>query len=199
MRYLNQLDYPDVPYVTNVDHPDRPLPDNSVKRAGCGLCALCMVVDRLCLENLSLEECRDLSYSAGANRDPGTSMKVLAPVVAERFDLDLTTTDDPRLLAECLRSGGAGIVHVGGDREGHTGIFSHGGHYVTAISVREREFCILDPSWKPDKYREEPRPGVVRERGRFLYVTAETLLEDTAERSPGFYLFRRRSDDPSQA
>lgn len=197
MIYLNQLDYPDMPYATDIDHPDSPFVTDFVKRAGCGLCSLCMVVDRLCLESLSLEECRDLSYSAGANRAPGTSMEILAPIVAEKFCLALTTTDDPMLLAECLRNGGAAIVHVGGDREGHTGIFSHGGHYVTAISVRDDRFCILDPSWTPDKYDEEPRPSVVRVHGRFLYTTAETLVEDTANRSPGFYLFHRKSDDPS--
>ena len=194
MKYYNQLDYPDMPYITDTNHPGSPFESGTIKKAGCGLCSLCMVVDRLCIETLSLEACRELSYRAGANREPGTSMKILAPVIAEKFDLDLTTTDDPQLLAECLRQGGAAVVHVGGDREGHVGIFSHGGHYVAAIGVRGEEFCILDPSWKPDKYQEEPHRSAVRECGVFLYTTAETLAADTANRSPGFYLFHRKSD-----
>lgn len=183
-----------MPYVTDTDHPDSPFAAGTVKKAGCGLCSLCMVVDRLCLEELSLENCRALSYEVGANHEPGTSMKILAPVVAERFGLTLETTDDPTLLAQCLRQGGAAVVHVGGDREGHTGIFSHGGHYVAAISVHDEEFCILDPSWTEDKYADEPRRSAVRECGIFLYTTAKTLTEDTANRSPGFYLFYRKSD-----
>lgn len=195
MRYYNQLNYPDVPYITDTDHPGSEFEQNgTIKMAGCGLCALCMVVDRLCLEPFTLEECRDLSVSVGANYAPGTSLKILAPVIADKFDLHLEMTDDPGRLARCLRQGGAAIVHVGGDREGHAGVFSHGGHYVAALGVRGEEFCILDPSWKEDKYVEEPRRSAVRQHGVWLYTTARVLQEDTANRSPGYYLFERNSD-----
>ena len=197
MRYWNQLLFEDVPYSTNLDEPDSDFAvHGTMKQAGCGLCSLCMVIERLCVETLSLEECRDLAISAGANRKPGTSMDILAPVIAERFDLDLEMTDDTDRLAGCLRGGGAAVVHVGGDREGYTGVFSHGGHYVVAISMREKEFCILDPSWEETKYADEPRKSRVRQNGVWLYATAEVLREDTANRSPGFYLFTRRSDRP---
>ena len=195
MLYLNQLDYADMPYPTNLDEPESDYAANgTVAKAGCGLCSLCMVVDRLTLSTLSLEECRDLSVSSGANREPGTDMKILGWVVAKKFGLRFRVTADPSALAACLRAGGAAIVNVGGDREGHVGTFSSIGHYVVAVSESGGEFALLDPSWRADKYAEEPRRSRVRESGGLLYATAEVLERDAAGRAPGFYLFNRLSD-----
>ena len=52
----------------------------------------------------------------GANHSPGTDMDLLAPYVAERFDLDLVATDDPELLREHLKRGGMAVANVTGDR-----------------------------------------------------------------------------------
>ncbi len=196
MKYLNQLEYEQVPYPTDTDHPDSDFcTAGTVKRAGCGLCAVCMVVDHLTLETgFGLEECRLFSMEIGANHGVGTDMKILAPAVAERFDLDLDTTDDPEELAACLQAGGAAVIHVGGDREGHTGIFSRGGHYMAAVGVRNGMFCILDPSWTEEKYLQGHNRDRVRQSGVWLYADGQTLQEDTANRSPGYYLFTRRSD-----
>ena len=197
MLYLNQLNYEDMPYPTNLDEPESDYAKNgTVRKAGCGLCSLCMVVDRLCLEALSLEECRDLSVSSGANREPGTDMKILGPIVAEKFGLRFRVTADTSELAECLRSGGAAIINAGGDRKGHIGTFSDIGHYVVAISESGGKFALLDPSWRPDKYTGEPRRSRVRESGSggLLYATAEVLEQDAANKAPGFYLFKRLSD-----
>lgn len=46
MKYLNQLEYPSIPYPTDISHPGSPLNSGSVKEAGCGLCCLAMAVDR---------------------------------------------------------------------------------------------------------------------------------------------------------
>lgn len=199
MLYLNQLDYEELPYPTDVEHPDSEFAvHGNVRRAGCGLCAVCMVVDRLCLSPFSLEECRDLAVSAGANREIGTDMKILAPAAAERFGLTLRMTDDTEELAQCLRSGGAAVINTGGDRDGYIGTFSSGGHYITAISEDRGEFCLLDPSWTEDKYQSEPRRGRVRQQGKLLYAPAEVLRQDTANRSPAYYLFCRKDDIQSR-
>ena len=198
MKYLNQLEYEHMPYSTDTGHPGSDFNVNgTIKRAGCGLCAVCMVVDRLCVEpRFGLEECRELAVSVGANHGVGTDMKLLAPAAAERFGLELEMTDDPERLSTCLRQGGAAVVHVGGDREGHLGVFSHGGHYITAVSLRGEEFCLLDPSWTAEKYEQDHCRTAVRQSSVLLYASAQVLQEDTANRSPGYYLFTRRSDRP---
>ena len=87
MKYINQLLYENMPYPTDVKNPDSPMKNGNIKRAGCGLCCLCMVVDRLTTQSLPLEECRDLSVEHKANLDPGTDLKVLSPVIAKKFGL----------------------------------------------------------------------------------------------------------------
>lgn len=194
MRYLNQLSFESIPYPTDVSHPSSDMAVNgNVRRAGCGLCCACMMVDRLRTEELSLEECRDLAVQSKANLEPGTDMKILASVLAQRFDLSVTMTDDVEQLAVCLREGGCGIVNVGGDHGDYRGVFSHQGHFILAVSVRQSEFCLLDPSWTEDKYNE-PHHRDVRRKGHWLYASADLLQQDTANRSPAFYLFRRRED-----
>lgn len=57
-------------------------------------------------------------------------MKILGPVVADLYDLDFSTTNRVKKAMQHLKNGGSVIANVGGDREGYTGVFSHGGHYV---------------------------------------------------------------------
>lgn len=191
LRYINQYDYDNIPYPVNLDEPTDQWGRNAtIADAGCGLCSACMMVDRLTFESLGVEECRDLSAAAGANRKVGTDMTILAPVLAERYHLKLEQTDDVDAMRCCLQTGGCVIINVGGDREGHTGIFSHGGHYIVGISVREDVFCLLDPSWRLEKY-SEPGREAVRQKGQWLYAPKKALQEDTANRSPAYYLFWR--------
>ena len=58
VTYINQLAYADVPYPTTLNPGDvlrEPYP--SVARAGCGLCCVCMMVEFLTGERLSVEAC----------------------------------------------------------------------------------------------------------------------------------------------
>lgn len=190
MRYINQLEYESIPYPTDLEHPDSEFATHgNIRRAGCGLCSACMVVERLRGIQLSVTECRDISVEVGANHAIGTDMKLLAPEIAKRYRLELETTNDPAQLTRCLHQGGAAIVNVGGDREGHTGTFSNGGHYIVAIREKGGLFYILDPSWTPEKYQSSPRRERVREVGKLLLAEESVLQEDTANRSPGYYLF----------
>lgn len=193
MKYLNQLEYPNLPYPTDTRAPDSPMRQASIKEAGCGLCSLCMVVDQLTMEELTLHQCIDLSLKLGANYAPGTDMGIIGPVVAERYGLSYAVTDDLRTAVKHLQHGGRIIANVGGDQEGgYTGLFSHGGHYITLISADDREFCILDPSWRYDKYQEPGRENKVRVEGRFVYCPLELPDQDAASRSPRYYLFARK-------
>ena len=194
MLYLNQLEREDLAYATAVSKPDAVMMhEGTIKLAGCGLCSLCMVVDRLCMDPLSLLHARSLSYDLGANHSAGTDMQILGPAVAEKFNLNYATTDSVEEMIDCLRCGGCVIVNVGGDREGYQGVFSHGGHFMVVQSIdADGELCILDPSWREDKWEEPGRPGKVKMSGKFVYCTPEVLAQDAANRSPAYYLFTRK-------
>ena len=192
MNYINQLNYKEMPYLTNLECPDSVLArKGTVSRAGCGLCCACMLVEGLTLEQLSLEDCRELSVRSGANQKAGTSMEILAPALAERFGLSYRPANSTQELLDCLQNGGQAIINVGGDRDGHTGVFSHHGHFILAVSTDRSEVCILDPSYKEHKYEEPGREGKVRVEGLFAYTAPAVLEQDTASRNPAYYLFSR--------
>lgn len=197
MRYLNQLNYPDMPYITRTD-PDDPHHERgkktTIKSSGCGLCSAIMVADRLLPSyEFELEDAIALSYAVGANHAAGTSYKLFAPAFAEKLGLKLEATKDLNDLRRCLRTGGAAVVLVGGDREDHIGLFTHGGHYMAIISeAPDGRFVILDPSYRPDKYDEEGRQGKVEiTHGIITLCTGEILEEETKEKATPYYLFWR--------
>lgn len=195
MLFINQNDYENMPYPTDAKNPDsKNMLEGTIASSGCGICSCCMMVDRLTLKTLTLEECSQMAIDCGANMDPGTDMEFLAPVVAEKFDLDLKTSSNTGELIECLQNGGCAVLNPGGDREGYHGLFTRGGHYMTAISYCNGEFLIFDPSWSETKFHTPEREGRVREEGCFVYVTPEVLIEDTENRRPRYFLFSRKSD-----
>ena len=89
-------------------------------------------------------------------------MLILGPVVADLYDLDFSTTNSVKKAMQHLKNGGSVIANVGGDREGYTGVFSHGGHYILLLSAGKDSICVLDPSLKEGKYEEPGREGKVR-------------------------------------
>ena len=96
--YLNQTNYPHVAYPTLTDLPELMRADSTVRSAGCGLCSASMVVTNLTGREFTLIDCLELSLAVGANHSPGTDMDLLAPYVAERFDLDMWP---PMILSCC--------------------------------------------------------------------------------------------------
>lgn len=107
MKYLNQLDHPDIPYPTDAATEGSRFHDLSIKEAGCGLCSLAMMVDRLTTKTISLKRLIALSLKHKANLHPGTDMKILGPVVADLYDLDFSTTNSVKKAMQHLKNGGA--------------------------------------------------------------------------------------------
>ncbi|MGP7817357.1 hypothetical protein [Niallia sp. 01092] len=192
MLYLNQLEYEHIHYLTNTLKGGLGPGKDNVKTAGCGLCCSCMVVENLTLDSFPLEECLEMSISLKANEQPGTDMIILGPAVAEKFGLDLKMTNSAEELLDHLRNGGMAIANTGGDREAYTGVFSHGGHYITVVSAKGSTLCILDPSLSADKYEEEGRKGKVKIDGSFIYCDISILAKDCENRNPAYYLFSRK-------
>lgn len=191
MLYLNQLDYKDMPYEHNLKHGGAGAERSNVSSAGCGLCCMCMVVENMTIHKFPLLDCRDLSHEIHANMSGGTDLRILGPKAASKFGLEYSETDDIDKLCDHLMRGGMAIANAGGDRDGYTGLLSHGGHYVLALSVRDGMICLLDPSYTDKKYREEGREGRLKEDYPFLYIPVKALQTECENRSPSYYLFQR--------
>ena len=198
MRYVNQRDYPHMLYTTCTD-PDHPAHErgklSTVRSGGCGLCSAIMVADRLLTTyKFDLEDALELSYSVNANHSRGTDYKRFAPAFAEKMGFKFVSTDDLEQLLDCLRTGGAAVVHVGGDREGHVGLFTHGGHYMAVVGQQpDGRLVILDPSYYVGKYEEEGRAGKVEVVNEFIALcTPETLHAEGRINRPYYHLFWRR-------
>jgi len=197
MKYVNQLEHPHMLYVTRceLDEKNREYGrTTTIKSSGCGLCAAIMVADRLLPSyDFDLYDAIQLSYDAKANLDIGTDYELFAPVFAENLGLRYKMTDSLKALRHCLRTGGAAVVLVGGKREGHVGLFTHSGHYMTVIGEEpDGRLAILDPSLSPTKYEEEGRKGRVEIKNDVIVLCdAQILHEETEGKTGPYYLFWR--------
>lgn len=200
MKYVNQLKYPDLPYVTRQDLTDEKERERgkttTVATSGCGLCSAVIVIDRLLVNvPFGLEDALRMSVDLGANRRIGTSYRIFAPALAERFGLDLEMTGDPERLRYCLRTGGCAVAESDGDREGYTGVFTHAAHFFAVIAEqRDGRLVILDPALREGKFDEEGRTGKVEVKGDFVLCGMDVLAEDTREAEVPFYLFWRKEN-----
>ena len=198
MKYVNQKEYPDWLYVTRVDMEGEGKErgrTSTISSSGCGLCSAVMVADRLipgC--EFGLKDAIKMSYDTNANHRIGTDYKRFAPVFAEEYGLELEMTNDPERLRYCLRTGGAAVLHLKGDRDGYVGVFSHGGHYAVAISEeRDGRIAVLDPSYTKGKYEEEGRKGLVEMKNDVIAICdMQVIIDDTAPAEISFYLFWRK-------
>lgn len=191
MLYVNQLNYPYIKYITKTDKGGI---NSTVRSSGCGLCSSIMVCDYLIGKSPSVTEAVQLSYDSKGNHSNGTDMKFYAPAFAEKYNLDYRPTNNSEELKAHLAAGGAAILHIGGNYEGHIGVFSHGGHYVAAIGINGNELCILDPSYKQGKYDEVGRIGKVRIEYPYLYCDISVIIADTANRNPHYHLFSVKAE-----
>ena len=198
MRYVNQLEYPHVPYHTNGEHPELPPEqrNRTVKQSGCGLCAMIMVIEQLCLDKtVTVEEMVKISEENGAQPGVGTSLRILSPLIAEMFDLDYHGTNDLDEVVRHLQAGGVGIVYVGVPEGKEIGLFTKGGHYMTLLSTDGKDFCILDPAYSPEKFELPERKGRVdTSHAPFLYCDIETLHSEITPDpvASKYHLFARK-------
>lgn len=195
MRYVNQLEYAHLPYPTKIkmDNIPEEKKKTTVRSSGCGLCCACMTVDLLTDETLDIEECVRIAEECGANHSIGTNMKILAPVIAERFGLSYSKTNDLDEAIEHLRAGGAIIAHVGVPKDAPIGLFTKGGHYISLISTDGEEFCILDPSYSTEKFKIPERIGKVNEdNSPYLYCDVNTVHSETKAGRTKYHLFARK-------
>lgn len=191
MIYYNQTNYPHVPYPTLTDLPELGCASTTVRDAGCGLCATCMVVENMTGQAFPLIDCLELSINVHANHSPGTDLTILGTYVAERFNLCFAATDDSERLREHLKKDYMAVACAAGDRaeENYVGVFSHGGHYVAVVGMDAdgEHIRVLDPSQVPGKYDIEGRREKVIVNGNILHTTMTVLAQDCRYREPAYY------------
>lgn len=190
MIYINQLNYPDMIYNHNMACGGAGPLHSNVKTAGCGLCCMCMIVENMTDKKLPLLECRDIAEGIHANMSRGTDLQILGKEIANRYNLTFTVTDSTNKMLDHINAGGKVIANVGGDREGYTGVFSHGGHYIVIMKYENEKLYILDPSYTEGKYDEENRRGKVEVKSPYVICSLEVLVKECENRSPSYYLFK---------
>ena len=189
MKHIIQLRYPHIPYPFRPENPQKP---GTVRRNGCCLCSACMVIDQLTTKELSVKDAVKLALDVKANHATGTDIMIFGPAVAERFHLDFKPTDDVYEAIEAVRDGGRVIVRVSNRYPINKGIFTVTGHYVVMTSATREEVCIMDPSWRPNKFKKWAEQGLVRMQDTFVYVTPEILHDEGIQGLPRYYIFRRK-------
>ena len=197
MKYLNQLEYRHIPYRTKVKMPnmteDKILVN--VASAGCGLCCACMMVELLTDKSLSIEECVKISEGCFANYTIGTDMAILGPVLAQKFDLHYEPSLDPAEAVAHLQKGGQVIAVVGGPEGEPIGLFTKRGHFICLVATDGENFCILDPSYTPDKFDIPERAGKVdTSRAPYLYCPVDVVHAQTKATGIKYHLFSRNRD-----
>lgn len=185
MKLIRQLDYPALLYPTTLEEnvPLQP-PYPSIAKSGCGLCCICMMVQSLSDQPLSVEKCIQLSIQAKANYF-GTDMRRLAPVIAHLYHLKFYMSNEINDVITTLGDGGRVIVNVGKPN----GLLSDGGHFVLADGAKNGFIQILDPSYSQEKYEKPYRKGLVSFDGEYVLLSPSALAEQSSNRDPSFYIF----------
>lgn len=196
MKYLNQLGYRHIPYPTRLklDIDDSKKKTN-VAMSGCGICSACMMVELITDTTLEIEECVKLSMENAANHGIGTDMSILGPVIAEKFGLDYKPSCDCAEAMAHLQRGGKVIARVGVPEGQTVGLFTKGSHYIFLVSTDGENFCILDPSYTPDKFDIPERAGRVNTKhAPYLYCPVEVVHSETEAKLIKYHLFSRKCD-----
>ena len=201
MKYINQLKYPHLQYITQTANPDpagRAVGlANTIAKSGCGLCSSVMVADRLRIDDGSfeIEDARQLSYDSGANHATGTDGRIYFPAFAEKLNFEFVRSDNIDDMLRCLRTGGAAIVLVSGDHDDYHGVFSdRWRHYIVAVSEeKDGRIVVLDSAYEEGCYEKEGRKGKVEVLSPGLSRCAlQVLKEETFGVPMPFHLFWRK-------
>lgn len=190
VRFVSQLDYPDIPYYTALDVGGLPEDKNTFAVSGCGICCLIMAVESLCGDRITPEEGVALSEKYRANRHPGTDLDILFKNVLPQYGLEFQTTNDVNILKEWIEDGGVAVANTGGDRDGYKCPFSPRGHYIFLFGADEDQVFVYDTVRKPGKYEDIDCPEITI-AGESLIVDFDFLDRACDNKNPRYCLIKK--------
>lgn len=158
----------------------------TIKSGGCGVCAAVNVVGALDGKCVSVRVMRDLAVNGGARVSGGTNMLRMTQIICTRYHLKYTTTSSVTELVSHLNRGGVAICNTAGK-----GMFSTGGHYITALGMLDGKICIADSGLYTGKYSSAKRRAKVTVSGDLIFADPATLDADCVGRYPRYYLFSK--------
>lgn len=185
MVYYNQNNYANIPYAADG------YPNATVKSGGCGVVCASMVVENLTGTHFPPDQSAQFAIKKRARVSGGTDMKVLANALCAEFGLTVKTSNAMAELLSAVGNGAIAIANTGGDRAGHMGVFSNGGHYVVVYGVDGEKLQILDPGLYSGKYNKQHRKAVIVTDNTFIKAPASLLDGDCANRAPRYYIFKK--------
>jgi len=188
MKYYNQNKYASFPYPSATNKAA------TIKSGGCGVCCSSMIAETLTGQSFDPPAAAKFAIANNARASSGTSMQVMSKAVADKFGLALSTTSDENTLLKHIKNGGLAIANVGGDRKavGYVGVFSDGGHYVVIGGAVNDTVSVYDPGLYAGKFNKAGRKGKVGIVGHECKCNISVLAQDTANRSPAYYLFSKK-------
>ena len=158
----------------------------TVKSGGCGVCAAVNAVGALTGKAVAVREMRDFALTCGARVSGGTDLKKLCAALAKTYGLKYTVSNSVSELSAHLEQGGVAICNTAGK-----GMFSTGGHYVTALGLLGGKICLADSGLYAGKYDSAKRRKAVTLTGDLLLTDAAVLDADCTGRWPRYYLLSR--------
>lgn len=173
----NQNDY------AGLSYPARGYESATIKSGGCGVCAAVNAVGALTGKCIPVRVMRDLAVSGGARVPGGTDMNRLATLLCRSYGLSWRASANVNELLRHLQKGGVAICNTAGN-----GMFSNGGHYVTALGLVDGRVCIADSGLYPGKYSTARRRSCVTVSGDLLFASPYVLDQDCVGRWTRYYL-----------
>ena len=184
MNFYCQLDYKHVAY------PSPTSVNGNIADNGCGVCCTSMVVEALCDIEYPIEVNAKFAKESGAREGFGTNMAILAPAIANKFNLNVQPTLDTNEVKEFLRNKqGLVIANTIGDHDDWIGVFSDGRHYIVLTSLEGDTVGVLDPMYREGRYDIEGRRGKVRMDGYTAYSDFSNVENDCVGKT--YYMFSK--------
>ena len=183
-----QLDYEGVPY------PSPKTGFGNLADNGCGPISLSMLVENMLKTPFSPQQAAVFALQNFARADVGTDYYILAAAACRKFRLWMTVTEDGGEAQRFLKEGrGMAVANTYGDRPGHIGVFSDGGHYILLTGAEGDKVMVLDPMYRPGRFDIPGRAGKVEMRGPLAVADFDIVRADCWHRP--YFLFRRMEEN----
>ena len=171
----------------SLSYPAKGYEGATIKSGGCGVCASVNAVGALTGKCVPVRAMRDLAVNGRARVPGGTDMAQMMTLVCRDYGLKYRTTSSIYEMQQHLKNGGVAICNVAGK-----GMFSTGGHYVTALGYLGGKLCIADSGMYAGKYSANAkRKAAVTVSGDLIFASAATLDTDCVGRWPRYYLLSK--------